>query len=189
MRFSELVPYNEEMLSAITDTNVDIVRSAVKIFQQLGLIRILEDGTIFLPEVPKRIGKECESAERVRLYRERQNALPGNADVTKCNDNKDKDKYKDKNKEKDKDKEKIRHKHGEFGRILLTEKEYEKLICEFGKNKIDEQIKLLDEYVESNNNKNKYTNFNLVIRKSIRNNWFNNKRGESNEKDYSIYDK
>jgi hypothetical protein len=34
-------------------------------------------------------------------------------------------------------------------------------------------IKLTDEYIESNNNKNKYTNFNLVIRRAIRENWFN----------------
>ena len=36
----------------------------------------------------------------------------------------------------------------------------------------DEKLVTLDEYVESNNNKNKYTNFNLVLRKSIRENWF-----------------
>lgn len=99
LRFSELVPYNEEMLASITDTNVDIVRSAMKIFTQLGLIQMLTDGTIFLPDVPKRVGKECESAERVRLYRERNKLLQCNADVTKSNDNKDKEKDKDIDKE------------------------------------------------------------------------------------------
>ncbi len=64
-------------------------------------------------------------------------------------------------------------KFGEFGRVLLTEAEYEKLITDFGENFIKEQIKLLDEYVESNDNKNKYKNFNLVLRKSINENWFN----------------
>lgn len=99
LRFSELVPYNEGMLASITDTNVDIVRTAIKIFQNLGLIQILTDGTIFLPDVPKRVGKECESAERVRLYRERHKLLQCNADVTECNDNKDKEKDKDIDKE------------------------------------------------------------------------------------------
>ncbi len=65
-------------------------------------------------------------------------------------------------------------KHGTYKRVKLTEKEYNKLIDEFGKEFIDKQIELLDEYIESNNNKNKYTNFNLVLRKSIRNNWFEN---------------
>lgn len=65
-------------------------------------------------------------------------------------------------------------KHGTYKRVKLTEKEYTRLIDEFGKDFIDKQIELLDEYIESNNNKNKYTNFNLVLRKSIRNNWFKN---------------
>ncbi len=93
LRFTELVAYNEQMLASLTDTNVDIVRSAMKLFQELGMIRILEDGTIFMPEVPRLTGKESESAERVRSFRERQKqiALQCNNDVTKCNDNKEKE--------------------------------------------------------------------------------------------------
>ena len=98
LRFTELVAYNEQMLASLTDTNVDIVRSAMKLFQELGMIRILEDGTIFMPEVPRLTGKESESAERVRLFRERekQEALQCNSDVTKCNDNKEKEKEEEK---------------------------------------------------------------------------------------------
>ncbi len=94
LRFTELVPYNEQMLASLTGTNIDIVRSAMKMFQDLGMIRILEDGTIFMPEVPRLTGKESESAERVRLFRERekQKALQCNNDVTKCNDNKEEQK-------------------------------------------------------------------------------------------------
>lgn len=96
LRFTELVAYNEQMLASLTDTNIDIVRSAMKLFQELGMIRILEDGTIFMPEVPRLTGKESESAERVRLFRERekQEALQCNNDVTKCNDNKEKEEEK-----------------------------------------------------------------------------------------------
>lgn len=92
LRFTSLVPYNEEMLSSITDTNIDIVRTAIKIFCDLGIMQIFDDGTIFIPSVPKMTGKECESAERVRQYRlkQQQLALQCNSDVTKCNDNKDK---------------------------------------------------------------------------------------------------
>jgi hypothetical protein len=53
----------------------------------------------------------------------------------------------------------------------LKQTEYDKLKSEYGKSYIDELINLLDEYVEENNNKNHYTNFNLVIRKAIRDNW------------------
>lgn len=89
LRFTDTIPYNDEMLASITDTNVDIVRSAMQIFQQLGMVQILEDNTIFLPEVPKLTGKECDSASRVRKYRLKQKEnlemLQCNADVTKCN--------------------------------------------------------------------------------------------------------
>lgn len=92
LRFSDLVPYSEEMLASITETNVDIVRSAVKIFCQLGLMQKLDDGTIFMTQVASMTGKETESAERVRLFRSRQKqiALQCNTDVTKCNNNKEK---------------------------------------------------------------------------------------------------
>ena len=66
--------------------------------------------------------------------------------------------------------------YGNYKRIKLTDQEYNKLIEEYGKEYIDIQIQLLDNYVESNNNKNKYTNFYLVLIKSIKNDWFKNKQ-------------
>ena len=35
LRFSDTIPYNENMLATITNTNIDIVRSAIKIFVEL----------------------------------------------------------------------------------------------------------------------------------------------------------
>lgn len=158
LRFTSLVPYNDDMLSAITDTNIDIVRQAVKIFCELGLMQIFDDGTIFMPNVPKMTGKECESAERVRKYRtklkEQENIkmLQCNNDVTKCNDNKDKDK--EKNKEKDK-KEKINKKnYGDFGNVLLTDDEYIKIQKLFPNDYI-KRIQTLDDYIQSKGKKYK----------------------------------
>lgn len=68
-----------------------------------------------------------------------------------------------------------KHSYGEFKRVKLTDKEYNKLVEDYGVDLINKQIALLDEYIESNNNKNKYTNYNLVLRKSIRDKWFENK--------------
>jgi hypothetical protein len=68
--------------------------------------------------------------------------------------------------------------YGIYHRIKLTPVEYNNLITEFGEAKIQEVITNLDEYLEVNNNKNKYKNFNLVIRKAIRENWFSNKQNE-----------
>lgn len=61
---------------------------------------------------------------------------------------------------------------GTYKRIKLTQDQYNKLIDDYGENYIKQIINRLDEYVESNNNKNKYSNYNLVIRKAIRDNWF-----------------
>ena len=66
--------------------------------------------------------------------------------------------------------------YGKFKRIKLTDDEYERLVKDYGKDIIEKQIELLDEYVESNNNKNKYTNFNLVLRRSLREHWFDKNR-------------
>lgn len=104
LRFTSFVPYNAEMLASVTDTNVDIVRSATKIFCELGLMQIFDDGTIFMPQVPEMTGKECDSAERVRAFRKRQaqaEMLPCNSDVTNCNPNIDIDKDIDKDKKID----------------------------------------------------------------------------------------
>lgn len=64
-----------------------------------------------------------------------------------------------------------KHKYGEYGWFLLTDKEKEKLDKEFGKEYIDKVITILDEQVQSTKNKNKYKDWNLVIRKAIRDKW------------------
>lgn len=62
-----------------------------------------------------------------------------------------------------------RHKHGEYGWIKLTDEQYNRLKSEFAN--IDKVIDRIDEYVQSNGNKNKYKDWNLVIRKAIREKW------------------
>lgn len=66
LRFSENIPYSESMLASLTNTKIDSVHSALEIFGQLDMIVLLEDGTYFLPEVEKLIGKETGQAIRKR---------------------------------------------------------------------------------------------------------------------------
>ena len=99
LRFSDTIPYNEQMLSVVTNTNVDIVRSAMKLFIELQLIEIFDDQTIFMGEVEKLIGSESESAERVRRFRQNQKALLSNGDVQNCNTEIEKEEEKEINKE------------------------------------------------------------------------------------------
>ena len=53
LRFSDTIPYSESMLSSVTNTNVDIVRSALRLFMELGMVELLNDETLFLNEVAK----------------------------------------------------------------------------------------------------------------------------------------
>lgn len=106
LRFSEQIPYNEDMLATITNTNVDIVRNAINIFAQLGMMEILDDGTYFMAEVQKMIGSAADNdnANRQRRFREKQKelALPNRYEsVTKNNESKSKSIELEKDKEKD----------------------------------------------------------------------------------------
>ena len=77
LRFSDEIPYNEEMLSVITHTNIDIVRSAITVFSKLNMMEILDDGTFYMNEVNKMIGSavDNDNANRQRRFREKQKQL------------------------------------------------------------------------------------------------------------------
>lgn len=70
LRFSDTIPYNEQMLSVITHTNIDIVRSAMRVFMDLEMAEIMDDQTIYMTEVDKLVGSETHEAVRKRAYRE-----------------------------------------------------------------------------------------------------------------------
>ena len=53
LRFSETLPYTEAMLSSVTGTKIDVVRSVLMLFTELGLVEIKEDQTLYLREVAK----------------------------------------------------------------------------------------------------------------------------------------
>ena len=76
LRYTETIPYSTDMLAAITNTNPDVVRSAIQIFSELKMMEILDDGTLFMTEVERLTGSETEWAERKRAYRERLKGLP-----------------------------------------------------------------------------------------------------------------
>lgn len=77
LRFSEAIPYSEDMLATITNTNVDVVRSAIKIFTELKMMQVLDDGTLFLEQVQKMIG----SVTGQTLRKSNKKLLSGNSVV------------------------------------------------------------------------------------------------------------
>lgn len=76
LRFSETIPYNEQMLSVITNTNVDVVKAAMDIFIELQMIEIQDDKTIYMQEVERLIGSETKWAEKKRLQRAKEDNVP-----------------------------------------------------------------------------------------------------------------
>ena len=71
LRFSDTIPYNEQMLSIITNTNVDVVRSAINVFKELEMIDVYDDGTFYLKQIENMMGSETEWAKKKREYKER----------------------------------------------------------------------------------------------------------------------
>lgn len=69
-------------------------------------------------------------------------------------------------KEKPKASEKTeKHRHGEYGHVLLTVKQFDKLVSDYGESKTQDAIKFLDEYIEMKGYKAK--NHNLAMRKWV----------------------
>ena len=133
LRFSDTIPYNEEMLSVITRTNIDIVRAAMKLFNDLGMVEILDDQTIFMSEVEALLGSETEWAKKKRLYRQKKDdppALPPGEPPKKAER-----------------KTPAKHKYGEYNNVLLTDAELEKLKSEYADWK--DRIERLSSYIES----------------------------------------
>ncbi|MCI7207601.1 MAG: phage replisome organizer N-terminal domain-containing protein [Clostridium sp.] len=174
---AENMPYTEEMLSTIMNKPINTIRLALSTFLSLKMIEEDTKG-IYLINFEKHQSldkmEKIKEQNRIRVakYRDKkkQELLECNDDVTLhvmqsngIDIDIDKDIDKDNN---------IYIPFGEYKRVKLKQKEYDKLIEEYGKEYVDFIIDRLDEYVESNNNKNKYKNFNLVIRKAIRENWF-----------------
>ena len=71
LMFNDRIPYNPTMLANITRHPVAVVEKAVDIFQQLGLVEILDNGAIYMLDIQDFIGKSSTEADRKRNYRRR----------------------------------------------------------------------------------------------------------------------
>ena len=67
-----LLPYDAVGIAKLTKTDVDIVRSALVLFDNIGLIKRLETGEIYLTQLNEMVGTETAAAQRKRKQRIRQ---------------------------------------------------------------------------------------------------------------------
>ncbi len=69
LMLNERIPFNSIMLSTITRHSVGDIEKAVKIFQELELIEVLDNGAIYMSDIQNYIGESSTEADRKRLYR------------------------------------------------------------------------------------------------------------------------
>lgn len=145
LRFSDTIPYNEQMLSVVTNTNLDVVRSAMKIFVDLNMMTVCDDMTIYMNEVEKMIGSETKWAEYKRKKNEDPPALLEKFQSDSKTVPTEIDIETEKHKEQYKQKENIKEKASRFSKPTLEEvKDY----CAERQNNVDAEH--FYDYYESN---------------------------------------
>lgn len=135
LRYSEDIPYDEEMLAEASGFALHIVTQALQQFTKLQLVITESDGTLFMPKSIEMVGSESTSAQRVREYRERKNSkekkpetvenTESNDNVTKCNADVQKS-----NMEKELEKE-LEKENKKGGKRETTQSIFERLLPEY----------------------------------------------------------
>lgn len=67
--FADSIPYTPQMIAAITRHQIGTVEKALKIFSQMGLVEVLDNGTIYMQDMQNMVGKSSTEADRIRDYR------------------------------------------------------------------------------------------------------------------------
>ena len=178
LMFNECIPYDAQMISTLLKQPIGIIRDALNTFQTLGLIDVLDNGTIYMSNIELFIGQSSNEAERKKARR--MELLEHNGqmsdkrpteieiDIEKDIDidiEKEKDIDTNKKKESTHPQKEPKHKYGEYQHVLLTDTDRERLVNDYGEEETHEAIKYLDEYIETSGKK--YKNHYLVMRKWV----------------------
>lgn len=177
LMFNDRIPYNAQMIASITRHHVGTVEKALDIFQQLGIVEIMDSGAIYMLDVQNFVGKTSTEADRIRAYRARiesEKALPDArcTNVTRnpyiCTPEIEKEIEKKKDKEIEKKESSatasakpLRHRYGQYQNVLLSDEDMEKLKSEFPED-WEQRIERLSEYIASKGAK--YKNHLATIR-------------------------
>jgi predicted phage replisome organizer len=174
------IPYTDKMLATIFRMKESTVTMALQTFENFGMVELV-DGVITIPNWNKHQSLDAyeKKKQRDRLYQAERRAAQ-KAIAEKSSDTSSYVAVSDKEEDKDKDKDieidsisaaptrapkPKKHKKGEYGHVLLTEEQEDKLIAEYGEIVTAKAIVFLDEYIEMKGYKAK--NHYLVIRKWV----------------------
>lgn len=71
LMFNNRIPFNSTMLSQITRHSVGDIEKAIRVFEQLELIEVLDNGAIYMLDIQNFIGKSSDAGDRKRAQRNR----------------------------------------------------------------------------------------------------------------------
>ena len=174
-----LIPYDINSLSKLTGVDFDTVRSAMQLFESIGLIKVLESGEIYLSQIDELIGSETDKAQMMRRLRA-ERKITGN-NVTQMLPEKEIDKEKEIEIELDIEKDKKINKYNNVIEIYntyctnlaqvqkLTEKRkiaINKLLKEINIEQFKEICVIANksDFLTGNNDRNWKADFDFVIR-------------------------
>lgn len=174
-----LIPYDINSLSKLTGVDFDTVRSAMQLFESIGLIKVLESGEIYLSQIDELIGSETDKAQMMRRLRA-ERKITGN-NVTQMLPEKEIDKEKEKEIELDIEKDKKINKYNDVVEIYntyctnlaqvqkLTEKRkiaINKLLKEINLEQFKEICAIANksDFLTGNNDRNWKADFDFIIR-------------------------
>ena len=183
LMFNDRIPFNTNMLAQVTRHSVGDIERAMKIFQELELIEVLDNGAIYLADIQNYIGHSSTEADRKRAYRARISAeqkqllmksgqMSGQVSA-ECPDKyppereieREIDTQPEKSKKKKADKEPILI-LGSQENVKLTDKELGRLKKEYP-NDIDEAIEYLSLWIVDKGDKSKAATHNATIRRWV----------------------
>ena len=81
----------------------------------------------------------------------------------------------------------VRHKYGQYGWVRLSDEEYNRLSNDLGEAELKRCIAYVDEAAQSTGNKNKWRDWNLVLRRCHRDGWGLGKAPVKQDKPF-VYD-
>lgn len=191
LMFTGKLAYTEEMLASIFNRDIKSIQLALKTFESLEMVEMI-DNKIYIANwekhqtLDKLETKKQYDREYQRKKREEKKQLLENRTTVKrlSNDNRITDIDKDieidteEDIEKDKDTEleekkniqkkkptEEKHRYGEYQHVLLTDRQFEKLVNDYGEFEVHSAIKFLDEYIQMKGYKAK--DHNLALRKWV----------------------
>lgn len=71
LMFNERIPYNSNALATLTGHSVGDIEKSLLLFNELGLIEILDNGAMYMLDIQNFIGKTSTESDRKREYRSR----------------------------------------------------------------------------------------------------------------------